>query len=521
MVAHRNRLCNLPAALTRPGPGRYTYLSYRSFRTDSWSPWCRSTSLTAFSFSGSSWCWVMASCEPTANANIPSITRPPSVGETLELTIESMAYGGAGVARHERLVVLVDGGVTGDRVAATLTHCARTFARARVLQILSPSPLRREPACRHFPRCGGCVYQNLAEADQREIKRRQVRDLLERVGRFPNPPVRPVLASPSPFHYRNRMRYAVPREQGAAPGLHGRWDPREVLEVSSCLLPRPDLQDTYRTLLDDLRPLAAGERPSQIEIQGGAEGTRPIAVLTGMGPPSPRILHLAARWCEPEGPLAGVVWMPAIAGRRRRLSGEVRLLAGEDRTIESLAAFRLAVPAGCFFQANPDLAAHLFEDVARRCRGVAGGILELYGGVGALSLFLAASGEPLRVVEGDPRSVRAARENARSNGLEGIRFQAEEVGRALRGLETKRRRYGVVVLDPPRSGLPQGSAARVARLATSKILYLSCDPATLARDLRGIAAGGEWRLEEIVPVDLFPQTAGIECLAELRLARGA
>jgi len=437
----------------------------------------------------------------------------------LELTVDSLGFGGDGIARHQGLVVLVEGGLPGDRVRARLIRRARNFARARVEEILSPSASRVPAPCRHFPECGGCAYQSLDYSLQPGEKRQQVVDLLERVGRFPDPAVAPALAPPEPFLYRSRMTYVLPLGKDSGPGLHRRGSPGASLEVEACLLPESTLQQAYLGIRGDLRRLDPRGRPFQIEIQAGERGERPVALLRGRGEPRAEMLRLAARWTAEGGPLGGVVWSGEVSGRRRGPGGRTRILDGRGHVFRSLGPFRYRIPAGSFFQANAPMAAILFGEVLRRCGTAPGGILELYCGVGALSLFLAGSGSPVLALEGDRLAVQAAADNGRANRVPGIDFRAEEVGGAVRRLEASPRRFGTVVVDPPRSGLPPGTAPILGRLARERILYLSCDPSTLARDLREIVAEGNWRLSEVIPADMFPMTAEIECLAEL-LPRG-
>jgi 23S rRNA (uracil1939-C5)-methyltransferase len=432
------------------------------------------------------------------------------------VTVESQAFGGDGVARCGGLVILVEGGVAGDRARVRITQVARTFARARLVEILAPSDQRLPPPCSHFGECGGCAYQSLEYPAQLASKRQQVADLLMRIGKFREPRVLPTLAGAHPLHYRVRMTYTLPSVGGALPGLHRRHPRSSVLEVPFCLLPKEEIQEAYRRIAQDLRHLLGDQRPLQVRIQSGDADSRPTALLIGLRRRPGRALRdLALRWTRADGPLEGVSWSGVGAPALHAEAGGARLLAGRDGSTHLLGPYRLRVPAGSFFQANCALAARLFEEVSRRCLGIAGPILEVFGGVGALSLFLAAAGHAVLMVEGDPASARAARENAEANGCQSIQVRQEEAGAALRRLARQGARPGVVVLDPPRAGISREQAVALSRLAQEKILYVSCDPATLARDLRVIASGGRWRLSEVLPVDLFPQTAEVECLAEL------
>ena len=438
---------------------------------------------------------------------------PEASSAPIELTIESLAFGGEAVARSGGMVVLVDRAVPGDRVLARITQRSRRFARATAMEILTPSPARQPASCRHYQACNGCSYQEASLTLQREAKRRQVSDLLSRIGRIESPPVSEMLASSRDFHYRRRMTYAFPRQPGSGPGLHERRSPDRILEVPDCLLPEERVQSVYRRLLQELSPLAPEDRPGRMEIHAGDVGP-PIAVFRAAGSPSPWLRQRAEAWVAEEGLLGGVVWIASTIRSRRRGGDRRIVLAGNEAIQARLGRFRFSVPAGSFFQANPVLAAEVFERMAAKLQDGCREILELYAGVGALSLFLSGPGRRVLAVEGDRDAVRAGRSNAIENDCAGIEWRNLDVRQALAGAIDGT--FDAVVADPPRTGLPPGCAGRLAGLARRRILYLSCNPATMARDLAEITAGGEWELKEALPADFFPHTAEIECLAELQ-----
>jgi 23S rRNA (uracil1939-C5)-methyltransferase len=448
---------------------------------------------------------------------VPDVAPPPAglhPGARMELEIDTLAYGGAGVARRDGFVVLVDRVLPGERIQAEITRLSRRFARARLLEIVTPSPHRQDSPCVHEPLCGGCAYQAVPYTLQLEFKRAQVKDLLQRIGKIDSPPVGPVLPAPGPFGYRRRMSYTLSDHEGVGPGLHQRVDPSGTLEVPGCLLPEPELQRTYERLLNDLRSLDPWHRPRHLELQSGSRSPSPVALCRGVRFPSREFRRLAIRWVQGSGILAGVLWQQE-SDRPRPPTGKPQLLAGTGEVEEVLAEFRVRIPAGSFFQANPPLAARIFEEIAARCGTGRESILELYAGVGASTLFLAREGRRVTAVEGNPDSVRAARENARLNNLHAIDWIQKDVRDASARWARDGSVFDYVVLDPPRSGLPPNGASELASIARKRILYLSCDPATLARDVRGIIESGAWKLKEVLPVDFFPQTAGIETLSIL------
>jgi 23S rRNA (uracil1939-C5)-methyltransferase len=456
----------------------------------------------------------MAGSEPGA---VPDSSLAPAglhPGAQVELEIGTLAYGGAGVARLDGFVILVDRALPGERIRAEITHLSRRFARGRMLEIVSSSPHRQDPPCLHEPRCGGCAYQALPYPLQLESKRSQVRELLQRIGKVESPPVGAVLPAPAPFGYRRRMSYAFSDAEGVGFGLHQRADPAAVLEVPGCLLPEADLQRTYERLLEDLRSLEKSQSPHHLELQSGSRSTSPVALFRGGPSPSCELRGLAVPWVQ-GGILRGVLWVQQDFGRSRPEAGNSQLLAGVAYVEEALAEFQLRIPAGSFFQANPPLAERVFQEIAGRCGEAQDSILELYAGVGALTLFLARGGRRVTAVEGNPDSIRAARENARLNGFHAIEWIQADIRDAIARWARNGAAFDVLVLDPPRSGLPRDGARQLASMARRRILYLSCDPATLARDVRDFISPGNWKLEEVLPADFFPHTAGIECLAVL------
>jgi 23S rRNA (uracil1939-C5)-methyltransferase len=435
-----------------------------------------------------------------------------SPGSRVDLEVSDLAYGGAGVARYQGLVVLVELALPGEKVRAEITQRSRRFARAKVLEILNASPARVEPPCRHFLECGGCAYQILEQADQLLAKRAQVRDLLERIGKIPSPTILPTWPSTESIQYRRRMSYTVGVEAGGGMGLHGRATGGKVLEVPDCLLPTPDLQSAYRKILVDLRSLPGAARPRRVELQAGSSHPA-VAVMRGPGAPSREVRAMAEGWVLPGGFLLGVAWMSDVPRFGPRGRGPVLQLSGASEIEEELSGFTLRFPAGVFFQANPLLAASVFELIADKCRGE--DVLELFAGMGALTVHLARKARSVVAVEGNAVAARAATENIARNGLRGVEVVVGSVERALEEWMRSGNQFEAIVLDPPRSGLPRESAEALSRLARARILYLSCDPATMARDVRVIVESAGWAVREVRPVDFFPHTAGIECLVEM------
>jgi tRNA/tmRNA/rRNA uracil-C5-methylase (TrmA/RlmC/RlmD family) len=379
------------------------------------------------------------------------------VGDLLELRIDALAGSGDGVGRTEDgRVVFVPFTAPGDRVRARIAELHPRYARAELDEVLEPSPSRVAPPCSVFGVCGGCSWQHVDYAVQCDAKRRIAEDALRRVGKLTLPG--PIALHPSrePYAYRARARAAV--EAGRVG--YRRRNSRELCAVSTCPILCAPADAQLRALAD-----APPARDGEWEIAAGEGGARAHA-LGAAGP-------------------------------------ELELAVGSDR---------LRVSAGVFFQGNPSLHGALVESVSRAAgRGALA--LELHAGCGFFTLGLARAFERVIAVESDAAAAADLRHNLARAGLANVEVVRARVESALAGALAAIR-PDAVVLDPPRTGLPRGAADQLSALAPARIAYLSCDPATLARDLAALVAGG-FVLEAAEAFDLFPQTPHVEVLARL------
>jgi 23S rRNA (uracil1939-C5)-methyltransferase len=388
-----------------------------------------------------------------------TLAAAPRLGEIVELRIDALAAGGDGVGRTpDGRVVFVPMTAPGDRVRARIEALHPRYARAELEQIIEPSPARVAPACAVFGECGGCSWQHVDYAVQCEAKRQIAEDALRRVGKLTLPG--PVVLRPSPLPYAYRARARVAVEAGRVG--YRRANSRELCAVSRC----PVLCEPADAQLAGLAA-APPAHDGEWEIAAGAGSARAHEV-GGKGP----ALELD------------------VAGEKLRVS------------------------PGVFFQANPALHAALALSVARAAgRGAL--VVELYAGCGFFTLALARSFERVIAVEADAAAVADLRHNLARAGLSNVEVVPERVEVALARSPLAGVRLDAVVLDPPRTGLPRGAAAALCARGPERIAYLSCDPATLARDLAALVAGG-FALEAVEAFDLFPQTPHVEVLASLR-----
>jgi 23S rRNA (uracil1939-C5)-methyltransferase len=451
----------------------------------------------------------------------------PRRGDVLDLTIDDLAFGGEGVGRVQGYVIFVRGGVPGDRVRARVVEARSRFGRAVIESLETPSPDRVEAPCVYFGRCGGCRLQHLSYAAQLAFKEKQVRDCLERIGGLGEFELRPILAAPDAYGYRNKMEFTVVRGESnnvPAIGLHqaDRYD--VVLDIEQCLLQ----SETMNRLLDELRAQARARQLSVHDQDSGEgllrfatvrEGRRTGEAMVNIVTAAPDVVAL--------GPLAEALRarVPSVASvvlnvNAKKASvavgSEEHLLLGRDHIRESLGGLTFQVSANSFFQTNTAQAERLFAVVEAAC-GLDGSetVVDLYSGTGAISLLLARRSRWVYGIEVSVAAVADAVRNARENRIENCTFLSGEVRHVLPTLLRDGVRAEVVVADPPRAGFHPKALQTLAALGPARLVYVSCNPSTLARDLGDLVRQG-YRLEWVEPVDMFPQTPHIEAVARLR-----
>jgi 23S rRNA (uracil1939-C5)-methyltransferase len=448
---------------------------------------------------------------------------PVAKDEELILRVDSLAYGGNGVARLNGFVVFVRRGLPGDVVRARVTSVKRSHAEALAVEVLEPGADRVEAPCAHYPACGGCRFQDLAYEAQLAAKEAQVGDALRRIGGLTDLRLEPIVAAESPFHYRNKLEYSfTATPSGPALGFHkaGRWD--EVLEVERCWLTTELGNNIRKAVVAWARKHGLGAY-SQAEERGYLRhlvvregrntGQALVVLVTAPGELQARDEFVATLRRFPE--VRSVHWA-VNSGPAEVTNLPTMLLFGDDAIEEELLGLRLRVRPNAFLQTNTAMAERLYE-VALEFARLEGheSVYDLYCGIGSIGLSMARAALTVWGVDVSEESVACALENAELNGIANAAFFAGEVGQVLEDLRARAGDPDVIVLDPPRAGLSGKAVRRVARLGASRIVYVSCNPTTLAGTLKVLLAASGYRLERIRPVDMFPHTPHVEAVALL------
>jgi 23S rRNA (uracil1939-C5)-methyltransferase len=450
-----------------------------------------------------------------SETQVPKRARPRP-GDELELTIDRLAHGGAGVARAEGYVVFVRGAVPGDRVRARITKSKRSFGEADVLELLQPSPERVEAPAPH----PGAPWQVLPYERQLREKEDQVRDALARLGGFEAPPVEPIVPAVEQLRYRNKVEYSFGEdEEGELElGFHrpGRFDVIDDVALDILASERVDeLRAAVKAWCRE-EGLTAWDRRSGLGLLRNLvvrEGRRTrqlqARIVTSPGS-SFRVDELAAAT-----PADSFLWTRAESVAETTRDGQTQIVRGSAHLEEELCGLRFRISPDGFFQTNTEMAERLYG-VAAQLAGLSGRerVLDLFCGIGTIALVLALDAGEVWGVEIVEEAVADAIENARLNGVDNAKFFAGDVRLAMRPLLEQSGKPDVLVVDPPRAGLSQKVVRRVLEAEARRVVYVSCNPTTLAPNARQMVDAG-YELKTVRPVDMFPQTPHIESVALL------
>ena len=439
----------------------------------------------------------------------------PRRGEELELRVDSLAQGGRGVARRDDgFVVFVAGGLPGDRVRVRVSKAKRGYAEAGAVELLEASPERIADVCVHEGEpCPGAPWQGLAYERQLEEKAAQVDEALRRLGGLDGFESEAIVPAVSPWRYRNKLEYSFgDREGDAVLGFHRRGSWRDVVDVDDCHLASAANNEARNTVRD----WARAEGLPAYESDDGRGVLRNLIVREGArtGQVQTRLVTTGAEFPRPPVDLHTVIDGPAGG-----TDGPTGVL-GEEHLEEELGGLRFRISHSAFFQTNTEMAERLYG-VAAEYAGFTGSerVFDLYCGIGTIALSLAASAGQVWGIETVPEAVADAERNAKRNGIGNARFVTADARLGIRPLIERAGKPDVVVVDPPRAGLSKKVVRRVIECEAPRIVYVSCNPTTLAPNAAQLAEAG-YRLRRVTPVDMFPQTPHVECVALLERADG-
>ena len=448
------------------------------------------------------------------------------VGQLLESEVNGLSHDGRGVVSLEGGVAFVSGALPGDRVRLRLEHRARRHWQARLEAVLEPAETRCRPACVLAERCGGCSLQHLQLDAQRQWKRQKVVEALQRIAQLPQAPqlVAPLLSSGDGLGYRNRATLPLERRpDGSLRAGYYRSGSHKLVNVNHCPVLDPRLDRLIAPLKHDLestgwpvdRHLLAEGGLRHLGLRLGQHSGELLITLVSSHANLPGLDRWAERWRQRWPELVGVCLNRQERPTNVLLGPHTTVVSGRGWIEERFAGLSLSIGADTFIQVNTPMAERVVPLLLAGLEGLQPALLlDAYCGIGTFSLPLAAAGWQVLGIELGAASVERARHNAARNQLsQRCQFQEGEVG-ALLGERLSG--AAALLLDPPRKGLEPPALQAILAVPPERLLYLSCDPATLARDLAALAGPqGPYRLQAVQPLDFFPQTSHVEALATL------
>ncbi len=491
-------------------------------------------------------------------------------GDVVEIEITDVNDSGEGVGRVFDRVVFVPDTVTGDRIAARLVNVKRQYAHGKLLEVITASPHRVRPSCIVADKCGGCQLQHINYDYQLTAKENQVTQALKRIGGFAEPPVAPIVGAQGNFAYRNKVTYPLGvNDVGGIKAGYYRKGTHQIVNLNQCPIQDDRLNPLLAEIKQDLQD--RGWKMYEPEQKGLRDpGKRrvgyklvnhngePGVTTSGMPKPTlrrrteivkvelepdntPQFRHLlmrigrrtgeilltfvttgfdipnfeaqAGRWMKRYPDLVGVCLNVNDRDGNTIFGAETRCIVGRDYVCETFGNLQFQLKADTFFQIYTEQAETVLDLIVRRSQFKGTEILlDAYCGIGTFTLPLSKHVKRAMGIEVHPASVMQARANARLNGINNIEFCTGKVEELLPELDIK---ADIVLLDPPRTGCDRAVLDMLTEMQPAQIIYISCKPATLARDLQVLCEQGNYRLAHVQPADFFPQTSHVECIAFL------
>ena len=434
------------------------------------------------------------------------------------VTIEGYGEGGMGVARIDGRVVFVHGALRGEKCRVLILKTLKSVAFAKVLEVIEPSSERITPDCPYFPRCGGCTYRHIRYEEELRLKKQRVQDNLSRIGGS-DVTVEEILGAQDTLRYRNKAQYPVSKD--GAVGFY-RARTHEVIECEHCLLVKPEADaaaEALREYMQSCRVAGYDEKTGRglvrhLYIRSNAAGESLVCVLVNGDklPKEDRLVTLLRDACPK---CAGIVLGTNTKKGNAILGDRYRTLWGSDRLEDTLCGktFRLSVPS--FYQVNRIQAERLYAK-AIEFAGLTGQetVLDLYCGAGTITLALSDHAKKVLGAEIVPEAIDDARENAARNGVKNAEFFCGDASDVAKKLARENLRPDVITVDPPRKGLAADVVEIIAEMQPGRVVYVSCDSATMARDVKRLADLG-YTAQRACAVDMFPRADHVETVVLL------
>lgn len=443
-----------------------------------------------------------------------------NISDRITLEINSLGSSGEGVGKYEGFTIFVDGALPDETVYAEITECKKNYAVGKIIKIEKTSPFRQKPICPLFGICGGCQTMHLTYQSQLIMKRQKVIDALHRIGKIETSLVAPCQPSPTDLHYRNKIQLPINENLGL--GLYKKGS-HEIIEVDQCFIHCSMGENVFQKIkillknsgLASYDPITKKGNIRHILIKSSVSSKKAIVVIVTKEKKQKQLQAFAETILQNCPEVAGVI--QNIHGEKENviLGKTYECLAGEEKIFETLLGLQFSISAASFFQVNPKQAEKLYQkalDISEVSNQDL--VLDAYCGVGTMSLIFAKKAKHVIGIEVVPQAIEDAKQNAKNNQISNVEFICQESEKTIHKIKN----IDICIVNPPRKGCEIKFLQGLAKLSPKRLIYISCEPATLARDLAILKEFG-YKTLEIYPFDMFPQTAHVETIAKLELVK--
>ncbi|ASV67008.1 MULTISPECIES: 23S rRNA (uracil(1939)-C(5))-methyltransferase RlmD [Cytobacillus] len=455
-------------------------------------------------------------------------TLPVKKNDYIDVTFEDLTHEGAGVAKVDGYPLFVPNALPGEKAQIKVLKTSKGYGFGKLIETYEESPYRVTAPCPIYKECGGCQLQHLSYEGQLLAKQKQVRDVLTRIGKLENVTVHPTLGMSDPWRYRNKSQVPIGEHEGGLIGGFYQQRSHQIIDMKSCLIQQEKNDEVIQKVKDICNKNGVRAYDEQrhkgdlrhIMARYGLVTGDVMIVLVTKAKDLPNRKKIIADITENIAGVKSIVQNVNPKKTNVIMGDETRVLWGQEVIYDYIGDVRFAISARSFYQVNPEQTKVLY-DKALEYAALTGKeeVIDAYCGIGTISLFLAQKAKSVFGVEIVPEAIEDAKRNAELNNITNANFAVGKAEEVIPAWYEKGHKADVLVVDPPRKGCDEALLQTIIDMKPKKVVYVSCNPGTLARDLRVLEDGG-YRTVEVQPVDMFPQTMHVECVAQLVLKEG-
>ncbi|WP_246942913.1 23S rRNA (uracil(1939)-C(5))-methyltransferase RlmD [Bacillus pinisoli] len=450
---------------------------------------------------------------------------PIEKNELYQVTFQDLTHDGAGVAKVEGFPIFVAGALPGEKGTIKIVKVKKGYAFGRLMELETRSDDRVEPACPIYKHCGGCQLQHMSYEGQLEAKHKQVVEVLARIGQIQDVPVHPVMGMDEPWRYRNKAQVPVGEQEGGLVAGFYQQRSHDIIDMEECLIQEQindDLVQAAKRICDTHGVRAYNEERHSgnlrhIMVRYGQVTGEAMVVLVTKEDKLPNQDQIVDEIRKISPSIKSIVQNVNSKKTNVIMGDHTKVLWGEEYIYDYIGDIKFAISARSFYQVNPKQTKVLYDQALKYAElNGSETVIDAYCGIGTISLFLAQKAKHVYGVEIVPEAISDAKRNAKINSMQNVEFAVGEAEKVIPWWYAQGVRADVLVVDPPRKGCDEALLQTIIKMKPKKVVYVSCNPATLARDLRVLEDGG-YKTTEVQPVDMFPHTTHVECVALLKL----